>query len=49
MLVTLKDETEVHKNAIALLRYNNTGSRMVTADVSGMICVWRGLTTLSKY
>jgi intraflagellar transport protein 140 len=47
--VSLKDETEVHKNAISLLRYNQTGSRMVTTDVSGMICVWRGLTTLSKY
>lgn len=40
---------EVHKHGIVLLTYNPSGSRMVTCDANGLVCVWRGLTCLSKY
>ena len=39
----------MHKNPIVLLTYNPNGSRMVTCDSNGLVCVWRGLTCLSKY
>lgn len=46
---TLRDESEVHKSELILLKYNPTGSRMITCDANGLVCVWRGITCLSKY
>jgi intraflagellar transport protein 140 len=46
---TLRDETEVHKSELILLKYNPVGTRMITCDSNGLVCVWRGITCLSKY
>jgi len=35
------EEKNVHDNKIAILKFNNTGNRLVSCDSRGKICVWR--------
>ncbi|CAD8141887.1 unnamed protein product [Paramecium octaurelia] len=46
---TAKEESAVHKEEINLIQYNTSGSRMVSADISGLVVVWRGITPMSTY
>ncbi|CAK55887.1 unnamed protein product (macronuclear) [Paramecium tetraurelia] len=46
---TAKEESAVHKEEINLIQYNTNGSRMVSADISGLVVVWRGITPMSTY
>lgn len=44
-----KEESAAHKEEVNLIQYNTNGSRMVTADISGLVIVWRGITPMSQY
>jgi len=44
-----KEEANVHKEKITIIVYSPSGSRMVTADTSGKIAVWRGINCISNY
>jgi intraflagellar transport protein 140 len=44
-----KEETNVHKDKINLIAFNPSGSRMVTADVSGLVAVWRGINNICTF
>lgn len=42
-----KEESNIHKDKITIIVYNPSGGRMVTADVTGKIAVWRGINCIS--
>ncbi|CAD8148851.1 unnamed protein product [Paramecium pentaurelia] len=46
---TSKEESAVHKGEINLIQYNTNGSRMVSADINGLVVVWRGITPMCTY
>ena len=46
---TAKEESAVHKEEINLIQYNTNGSRMVSADITGLVVVWRGITPMCTY
>lgn len=44
-----KEEGNVHKDKISIIAFHPSGTRMVTADHSGKIAVWRGINCVSTY
>jgi intraflagellar transport protein 140 len=44
-----KEETNIHKEAISVISFNPSGSRMVTADIGGTVAVWRGINNICVY
>lgn len=45
----IKEEAGVHKGAIMLIVFQNSGNCMVTSDEKGLVAVWRGINCLSTY
>ena len=45
----IKEEAGVHKGAILLIVFQNSGNCMVTSDEKGLVAVWRGINCLSTY
>ena len=44
-----KEEGKPHVDPIMMIRFNPSGSRMVTSDLTGTIGVWRGINLLAVY
>lgn len=44
-----KEEGKPHADPIMMIKFNPTGNRMVTSDLTGTIGVWRGINLLAVY